>query len=1200
MPQLQETGVKAEIQDLSSFMAGLKMMNLGLANMGKSIADVSKQAAAAAPAMNQAGTATGGLSKAAGIATGGLRAASGTIGAMVSALGGPAGLVVAIGAGIVAFTSIKRTIESVIQTIQQGIQSFLQFAQQGLMLASRFRQTENSAIAVGRAFGIADDDTRAAIDTIADAGIRYDVAANSALQLIKNQIDLAASAELVKIAQATGIIVGQDSSVTMGRLVHAIATGNTAMLGYMNITVRKNDIEREAQELYGRSVDMLTAQEKTQARVNAIIKASVPIMGVYEASMDSAIKALGSYTGRELPTLGATMMQVFEPAFKTGVEVLRSFTEALTVALDEGGALFPVMVNLGAAASLVADGFKAAADFVVKWINDLQVNVSDGAANTIEMMARWGVEMIAVFAQAIVQAAATYLTAAMQFVSSILTFWMAPGSPPRIAPEIDKWGAQTINEWLHGMTKADFNVLADIQGIIGKFLSGPELLDATAELTGFLAGERKIGQKFFTDIGKAAGFMGKEVIALVKSQLALAQATDMVQMAEQRLEESRQAVADAQDRTTALTKEYNKLLKEVAPPEILEAKLAEINASEEQITLAQDQITEAEAAKKEAEGMLDPLKEQVDLQKLLIAQLEKMTAQQEELSAGAGGAVGGAGGAAGAGMGIPELPIPDAATMGQDITNRISEAIDKAKEALRQKLAEIFAPLREAWANVQGDLGTVVSAFDEFKVKVGETWTRTWDFIKEQYNKFLIFWEENGPRFTKIADAIFGKGGSGIGRILKANFEFAFGAAKDAVSFGIDAILLVLEAFASTLTGDWKNLWDTNVKFFKRTIGFIKGLFLKWLNAFLSIFGTNIEDFVAQWKENWEMAKTIVTTVVTNILTWIREKVAGFITAWTTFWDNVRTTVSTKIAEIREAIIAWIRNLLEKMGVDLNDMKDRWKKIFADIRAIATAVWKKIVTAVKKKVAEVRKAIAEKIEEIKQWLSEQWEAIRERATTIWTTISTAVTDKVTEIRTKIQEIIGRLKTWWDTTWAKFKAKVTEIWNGIKEAITGSEIYQTIRDALSNAFTNITTWVRNNIQRIKDIGVAIIEGLKEGVLATVGELINSVTESIERALGAAKDYLGIACPDPSPLFADLGIGIGEGLALGIRSMVPKIQSQMQLAVSPQAIGSVSMGAVAGGTTTSRTTNVNMGGVTIQGSMGMNEFKHRVERAILSPA
>jgi hypothetical protein len=711
--QLQESGLKLTLEDFNTFMAGMKMANLGMAEMAKAIANVSKQAGAAAPGFDRTASATDGMGKALGIATKGFTSAAGSVGSIVSALGGPAGLVVGIGAAAIAFTSIKKTVEAFAQTVQRAVQGLVQFGQQGLMLASRFRQTENSAIAVGRAFGIADDDTRAAIDTIADAGIRYDIAANSALQLIRNQIDLAASTELVKIAQATGIIVGEDSSATMGRLTHAIATGNTAMLGYMNITVTKNDIEREAQELYGRSVDMLSAQEKMQARVNAIIEASVPIMGVYEASMDSAVKALGSLTGRELPTLGATMMQVFEPAFKTAVETVRTLVKTLTAAMDEGGSLYPILVNLGAAASLVADGFKAAADFIANWIKGLQVNVSDGAASTIELMARWGIEMIAVFAQAIIEAAAVYLTAAMRFVSSILTFWMAPGSPPRIAPEIDVWGAETINEWLHGMTKADFNILTDIQSTISKFLSGPELLGATAELTGFLAGERKLGEDFFKRIGEAAGFMGGEVIKLTKAQLALAQATEMIEMAERRLEESRRAVADAQDRTTALTKEYNQLLREGAPSEILEAKLDEINASEEQIDLAQAQVKEAEAAKEEVEGVLDPLKEQVELQKLLIAQLEKMTAQQEELAAGAGGgaAAGGVGGAAGAGLGIPELPIPDATMMGEEITNRISIAVEKAKKLLKQKLKELFEPLREAWENAQKPIGQLKESF---------------------------------------------------------------------------------------------------------------------------------------------------------------------------------------------------------------------------------------------------------------------------------------------------------------------------------------------------------------------------------------------------------------------------------------------------------------------------------------------------------
>jgi len=44
--------------------------------------------------------------------------------------------------------------------------------------------------------------------------------------------------------------------------------------------------------------------------------------------------------------------------------------------------------------------------------------------------------------------------------------------------------------------------------------------------------------------------------------------------------------------------------------------------------------------------------------------------------------------------------------------------------------------------------------------------------------------------------------------------------------------------------------------------------------------------------------------------------------------------------------------------------------------------------------------------------------------------------------------------------------------------------------------------------------------------------------------------------------------------------------------------MAMGSIAGGTTTNRTTTINMGGVTVQDAMTMNEFRFKLERAVLS--
>lgn len=1166
---LQETGVRAEVQDLDVFLSGIKQMNDALGQMAKAITQTSGETAKSAPSMDKMGIAMG-------VVTGGTTA-------LVSGVLSLAG-------------SLASNLLGAINKVTSSITGM---AQQGLMLAGRFNEMENAAIAIGRSYGITDDATRESIELLEDAGIRYDVAAQSAAQLIRNQIDLANATDLASVAQATGILIGADSSETMSRLIHAISTGNTAMLTYMGITVTKNDIDQEALELYGRTTEALTGQEKMQARVNAIIKASVPIMGVYGSAMESPTKALRSLTGRELPTLGATMMQTFLPAFKTGVDAVRGFVKALNAAMDEGGSLYPILVKLGAAASLVADAFKAAVDWVVGWINNLNLQISDGATNTIELMAEWGVEMIATFADAIVQTASSVLTKAMEYIGSILSWWMSPGSPPRIAPDLDKWGMEAIGVWLGGMTKADFGALSDIQNTLAKFLSGPEMRDISVKLAGALSGGMGLDVGIFDTIAAAAGDFGAEVSTLVQQQLLLARATEMVEAAEERLRQAREAVSTAQENTTKLTKEYNELLKGSASQEVLNAKLAEINASEEQMDLAQAQVEEAEAAKKEAEAIINPLQEQVELQKLLIDQLMRLTAEEEKRAQAAmkSPALG-----KGKGLGVDDLidtMIPDPSDMGDEITNRISEAIETAKADLQARLSEIFAPLATTWEeSISPTLTRLRTDFETFVTNIQTAWQTFLD--SDIYKTISEFWNNLPSTIAESVEAFMDQ--EGLLKALEPFTEFIDQLTEDVsgksisewltdiFNFGFDDLFDLLKGLGKTEFPQWmKDIFQFgfddlgNYILGTEAMGKIKSVLTFGFDDIFRIVGTKMRDL-------WNSVTTSIGNVVNSATT-----------KWSEFWNNLKSAVATGVTEIKSIINSKIEGLFETLGIDLEETKKRIAKIWEDIQAIAEEIWRRITETVSGEVEEAQTRVEDIVDAVRSWLSEKWEQISRAAKDAWNAIATWITTKVREIKTKIQEVINSLKTWWDTKWQQFVDTVARIWQKIKDTFKVQEFVDIVVTAIKGMIEGVKTWIDDNIERFKELGKAILRGLREGVISHVRWLVEAVISAVEGAISGAKAALGIACPDPSPVFAEMGQGMMEGLKKGIESFAPGVQAQLNAVVSPANIHPVASTGVAGGSTTfNRTSNVTIGSVVVSGDMGFAEFSAKVERAILAMA
>lgn len=72
----------------------------------------------------------------------------------------------------------------------------------------------------------------------------------------------------------------------------------------------------------------------------------------------------------------------------------------------------------------------------------------------------WGVNLIKNFAEGMVRGAAKFLATAIVYIAAIIKGFFVSNSPPKIAPEIDQWGANTMNEWIKGAVYgAKWNIL---------------------------------------------------------------------------------------------------------------------------------------------------------------------------------------------------------------------------------------------------------------------------------------------------------------------------------------------------------------------------------------------------------------------------------------------------------------------------------------------------------------------------------------------------------------------------------------------------------------------------------------------------------------------------------------------------------------------------------------------------------------------
>lgn len=182
--------------------------------------------------------------------------------------------------------------------------------------------------------------------------------------------------------------------------------------------------------------------------------------------------------------------------FAGGVVVLTAFAGAVgLVAAAIGVLINPFTVVTVAAAGMVAAwstnwaniasttesavaSVSGAIGLVGDILGDLISNMSDAGSAVLDIFstvlssaAEWGANIVTSFAEGIM-ATVNAVAEALAAIGQMIAYLLAPGSPPRLLPDLDKWGTEAANVWLDAWTDADFGILDSITGDMKRVLQG--------------------------------------------------------------------------------------------------------------------------------------------------------------------------------------------------------------------------------------------------------------------------------------------------------------------------------------------------------------------------------------------------------------------------------------------------------------------------------------------------------------------------------------------------------------------------------------------------------------------------------------------------------------------------------------------------------------------------------------------------------
>jgi tape measure domain-containing protein len=198
-----------------------------------------------------------------------------------------------------------------------------------------------------------------------------------------------------------------------------------------------------------------------------------------------------------------------------------------------------------------------------------------------------------------------------------------------------------------------------------------------------------------------------------------------------------------------------------------------------------------------------------------------------------------------------------------------------------------------AWEKISGSVKGLGKAFTDSMPMIKQYFGDMWEFLVQTVqtiapqlmsnvsiiiDTLTAFWRDHGEEVMAILNFLWRVVVATVGGALQILFGLIQG-----------ALLLfkgILDAFSFALQGNWAAAWQALQTGFMGWVGSFAESLKNFFNLALSIVGTNWDTFVNTWASNFEMLKTIVSTLWNNLMVML-----------ITEWNKLISSFNAKVSE---------------------------------------------------------------------------------------------------------------------------------------------------------------------------------------------------------------------------------------------------------------------------------------------------------------
>lgn len=382
----------------------------------------------------------------------------------------------------------------------------------------------------------------------------------------------------------------------------------------------------------------------------------------------------------------------------------------------------------------------------------------------------------------------SYVVQALTDLGSLIAYWLAPGSPPRILPDLDQWGTDAMNVYLSGWGHADFSIFNQLAAPLTSFIRSladplgkgegiiPQILGTREGIAAAVQELRTTGQVAASTIDKIVAMVGSgdaAVRSYVQSTIALEAANQEAAAAQKQLNDASAAYAALLKPIDAtlgrITEEQQQFTEEqekgrlaltlkdpnatagakrqaalrIEQIDAERARRAAVASGEAAVDAAQAQLDAAQAAQVTAQAAFDTdsdrLKLLTEQNELLNSQIKLLESLQEKMAAAAGGGSKGGGGGGGGKFKVDTSWIDDLVSQVQGKLAILQAVWQTAWALLRARMQPVWDFINNELIPLFTDLWEIVSTAGGTAITTLKTW---WDETMVPMFKDFWAWSE--------------------------------------------------------------------------------------------------------------------------------------------------------------------------------------------------------------------------------------------------------------------------------------------------------------------------------------------------------------------------------------------------------------------------------------------------------------------------